>query len=247
MPELIHCVGTAQPITERRLFPRKKSRVNAILPTQLRLDGRGDRIYLYLVDISRGGMRFNTNRELPTGSDVILQFPLTSFESPLSERGSLWLPCHVVWNKRLAGGAWTHGVRFGELDAVSRSQVDEIVESFSPDGHRTRFRLHRRLEADVQVNPGESWETVHASNISVEGIGFRLERALREGDTVRVRVHLEFGLPPMELAACVAWRDRVDLGKYAYGFQFRDTLEEEALILQEYIFRCLEEEFGPDV
>ena len=99
--------------TERRSEKRRKSRVNKLVRAEIQTGQENFQTFLYLVDISHGGMRAHLDRKLEVGSEIRVAIPLDPY---LAGAGDLEARCRVVWGRELLGGTQVNGFEFLELD-----------------------------------------------------------------------------------------------------------------------------------
>lgn len=228
---------------ERRQAPRKHSPVNKILQADLTQEGQETAsVYVFLVDVSAGGMRLNVDRELPDEAVFQLGFPVVGFGEEVERlsSGRITVSCEVVWKRELVGGTWVHGLKFLDLDDTCAQTVRAMMEGFSPSGRRKRFRLNRLLPVAVKAEGCDKWCERYASDLSPEGLGIQLDEPLPEETDILVKLYPEFDLPVVQARARVAWTHETEQGRFKMGLRFQDIEEMEAQVLQRYIDRCLE-------
>ncbi len=229
---------------ERRRGERKISKLNKLLTGQVDL-GEGDQmVYLYLVDLSEGGMRVNVDQNFPEGQTFRLKLGLESFGTELGAAGVLDLPLQVVWQKRLVGGMTVAGLKFVDPTEEAREAVKQIMELFSVEGKRRRFRLNRVLGVGIGLDENTRWLYPLALDLSVGGMRIRTEENLVVGDELTLKIFLQFDLPVVNVNAKVVWKEEVQANRFQIGLEFQDVTEEVARPVQEYIDRCLAEEMG---
>jgi c-di-GMP-binding flagellar brake protein YcgR len=237
---------SAEPHTgpERRRGERKISKLNKLLTGQVDL-GEGDQmVYLYLVDLSEGGMRVNVDQNFPEGQTFRMKLGLESFGSELGQGGVLDLPLQVVWQKRLVGGMTVAGLKFVEPTEEAREAVKQIMELFSVEGKRRRFRLNRVLGVGIGLDENTRWLYPLALDLSVGGMRIRTEENLVVGDELTLKIFLQFDLPVVNVNAKVVWKEEVQANRFQIGLEFQNVTEDVARPVQEYIDRCLAEEMG---
>ncbi|MBI3928781.1 MAG: PilZ domain-containing protein [Armatimonadetes bacterium] len=227
---------------ERRQTPRRHSPVNKILLADLVVAERESvPVYVFVVDVSSGGIRINVDRELPDGETLELSLPVEGFGAEVIRltQGRATLRVQVVWKKMLLGGTWVHGLRFVDLDEATSAAVDAMMEAFSPSGRRMRFRLNRLLPVAIKTENGHFWIERFATDLSPEGLGVQLDAPLPEGQDVLVKIFPEFDLPVVQARARVAWTQETPSGKCKMGLRFSDIEAAGAEVIQRYIDRCL--------
>ncbi|MCE7872671.1 hypothetical protein DYH09_20120 [bacterium CPR1] len=237
---------SAEPHTgpERRRGERKISKLNKLLTGEIDL-GEGDQmVYLYLVDLSEGGMRVNVDQNFPEGKTFRMKLGLESFGTELGRSGVLDLPLQVVWQKRLVGGMTVAGLKFVDPTDEAREAVQQIMELFSVEGKRRRFRLNRVLGVGIGLEENTRWLYPLALDLSVGGMRIRTEENLVVGDELTLKIFLQFDLPVVNVNAKVVWKEEVQANRFQIGLEFQNVTEDVARPVQEYIDRCLAEEMG---
>lgn len=98
--------------SERRRLPR------FLLPGGVRPED-SNTIPLDVLDISVGGVRFESDKKLPPGTEIEFWFDYYYFEFKLS--------CQVTWTRLADNGAWEHGAVFGDLSRAERIVIADYV------------------------------------------------------------------------------------------------------------------------
>lgn len=229
---------------ERRRGERKVSKLNKLLTGQVDL-GEGDQmVYLYLVDLSEGGLRVNVDQNFPEDKQFRMKLALDSFGPELGQTGLLDLPVQVVWQKRLVGGMTVAGLKFVDPNEDVKESVKGIMELFSVEGKRRRFRLNRVLGVGIGLDENTRWLYPLALDLSVGGMRIRTEENLTVGDELTLKIFLQFDLPVVNVHAKVVWKEEVQPNRFQIGLEFQGVTEDVARPIQEYIDRCLAEEMG---
>ncbi|MEW6281020.1 MAG: PilZ domain-containing protein [Candidatus Eremiobacterota bacterium] len=231
---------------ERRGGVRKGSKLNKLLGAQVDLmDGEGEKLaYLYLVDLSEGGIRVNVDQHFPEETVFRMKLPLDSFGPELAKKQVVELPVQVVWQKRLIGGMTVAGLKFVDIPPDTHQVVKDIMERFTAEGRRKRFRLNRVLGVGIGLDENTRWLYPLALDLSVEGMRLRTEEDLTVGDELSLRIFLQFDLPVVNVTAKVVWKEQVNPGRFQLGLEFQQVDDATARPIQEYIDRCLAEETG---
>ena len=226
---------------DRRTSPRCPLSFNRFFEIHVASEsGSEDDFKSYLVDLSQGGIRINSEVPFPLEYDLTVTLP----EDVLGEKTTL--DCQVVWQKALYGASFIQGLAFKDLTETQQKLIDTRVtpeNGASRSISRQHFRLYRPFPIKLKADGHEEWLTSYATDLSVNGIGTRLAAPLEQGNPVRVRLELEFELPTVEVEARVAWSKSGDNG-VSHGLQFADVGPVEARTIKRYIDRCLE--FLPD-
>lgn len=228
------------PGAERRLDFRALWPIHKTLQGELYLDSaEPERVYLHVVDISRGGLGVNSHRELPKDHEFRMKLPLEGFGT---REQVLDFHCRVAWKKWLLGGTWGHGLQFTNLGGELISILEDIVSSVSDEGRRRRFRLNRMLPVAVREASDRPWlGERYASGLTLETVTVRLDNPLPPGQEVEVRLALEFGLPSLLVPATVRSSMQVAGGKHQMEMEFDILAPEQGRLLRTYIDRCMKE------
>jgi tetratricopeptide (TPR) repeat protein len=224
---------------DRRLHRRFNLGLNRFFELSLRNE-RGELFVVrsFLVDLSAGGLRVNSERPLP----VKETFELTLPSQLLGEE--LVVPARVTWQRALFGASYIQGVEFLKVTDDQVTRIEAVLsEGDLSEGGRQHYRLYRPFPIQVSNQEHPEWLSSYASDLSLEGVGTRLETELRSGQTVRLRLGLEFELPTVEVNATVAW-SRYGNNGVSHGLRFEEVGPVEARTIRLYIDRCLE--LSPD-
>jgi type IV pilus assembly protein PilZ len=107
------------PAVERRRDPR--------LPVNIRIDYQTVDAFFseFASNINQGGLYIKTAKPLPPGTGLNIQFLLPGKSRPIQVRGE------VVWvNERTTKGINPGmGIRFEDLDAETKAEINELVRS----------------------------------------------------------------------------------------------------------------------
>jgi c-di-GMP-binding flagellar brake protein YcgR len=200
----------------------------------LKVDSIEFKTFLYLVDISLGGLRANLDRALKKDSLVEIALPLRPY---LNEEVDLQARCRVAWNRELLGGTHVHGFEFQELQDDAMIQVERLFLAFSPEGKRKRFRLPGLL--NIAYFQEGIWKSWMARDISPQGLGLRMPEPLELEERLPFRIFLEDRgkYNPVEVTGRVSYLVEFDDEEYRLGIEFLEPSEEAALRIQEYIDR----------
>ncbi len=200
----------------------------------MKVDSVEFKTFLYLVDISLGGLRANLDRALAKDSRVELALPLRPY---LNEEVELRTTCRVAWNRELLGGTYVHGFEFQELRETDLRLVERLFHVFSPEGKRKRFRLPGLL--NIAYFQDGAWKSWMARDISPQGLGLQMPEPLELEERLPFRIFLEDRgkYDPVEVLGRVSYLVEFDDEEYRLGVEFIEPTEEAALRIQEYIDR----------
>jgi tetratricopeptide (TPR) repeat protein/c-di-GMP-binding flagellar brake protein YcgR len=223
---------------ERREHRRFNLGMNRFFDLSL-INAKGELLVVrsFLVDLSAGGLRINTEQPLPMRETFQLTLPSELL------RQELQLSARVTWQRALFGATYIQGVEFLDVTERQRAVLEAALGGDLSESGRQHYRLYRPFP--IQIAPSEEADWIHsyASDLSVEGVGTRLEDEISAGQQIRLRLGLEFELPAVEVAATVAW-SRPGSNGVSHGLRFEEVGPVEARTIRLYIDRCLE--LSPD-
>lgn len=224
---------------DRRRSRRFNLGLNRFFDLALRNDkGELQVIRSFLVDLSGGGLRVNTERPLPLRETFELTLPAELL------REEMRIPARVTWQRALFGATYIQGLEFQRISPEQKAHIEAILEeSDLQEKGRQHYRLYRPFPIQVSHQELPDWVSSYASDLSLEGVGTRLESEIRAGQSVRLRLGLEFELPTVEVEATVAW-SRYGSNGVSHGLRFDEVGPVEARTIRLYIDRCLE--LSPD-
>ncbi len=224
---------------DRRSHPRRNLEFNRFFDLQISdsASGPGQETRCFLVDVSLGGLRINSEKPLP---------PETSFWIELPQELGGQVPAfeaRVVWQRDLFGTSTIQGVELLNITTEQREALQAAIGE-APTAERTEGRQHFRLYRPVPIQvfraEEEVWEPLYASDLSQQGLGVQTQQDLDPEDQVRIRLMLEFELPIVEVSAKVAWSRKSEKG-YAHGLKFYELGPVEAKAIGLYIDHCMEQ------
>ena len=76
-------------------------------------------------DLSRGGIRFQHDVEMPIGSNLVLKLQVGLGEAPINCQGKI-LRCRMLHQSRI----YEVGIEFDSLEAKDQELIDRVVEKF---------------------------------------------------------------------------------------------------------------------
>ncbi|MFA7481263.1 MAG: PilZ domain-containing protein [Vulcanimicrobiota bacterium] len=217
---------------DRRSAERRKSRVNKLVHSKIETDSGEFQSFMYLVDISPGGLRANLDHHLEPNSKLRIRFPLKPY---LQDELEADLPCRVVWNRDLVGGTFVHGFEFQDLSPSTRELVERLFVAFSPEGKRQRFRLRHVL--NVAYLADQIWVSRVAFDISPEGLGLSMAELPQSDQTFQFRIYLEDRdkFDPVEVSGRVTYLVEIEEEPCRVGIQFIDPDPEAVQRIQKFI------------
>lgn len=230
-PEAPGLPDNSPPEAERRLTRRKTLWANKLMRASLEFNNQvQDEVYLYLVDVSDGGMRVNLDRQLDESMDTRLRFKLGTRNFSALVR--------AVWQKCLPGGTWVVGLAFRDTESANVEAARQLTDFFSPQGRRQRFKLSETLPVTVQCAQQEEWHNMVCVDLSLTGLKMRGEQVFDDNEIVRARITLRKG-SEAELRAQVMWQKKLGEERVEVGLRFLDPSTQAVSALQAYMDACV--------
>lgn len=215
---------------EQRTHERKGLRVHRLIRATLERDGESREKYLYVVDISEGGIRLNADDAFELDRPLRLCFTLQYIEFDVMVR--------PIWQKSLAGGTWTCGFAYHEPTPEQQAQIAQMVESFTVHGRRERFRLKALVSVALCPEGEEGWFNILLVDISPKGLRGLHDEALDKERLYSVRVILP-DMSEAEASARAVWQEEVGPTRHEFGMQFVAIEESYAQRIQSFIDRSV--------
>lgn len=214
---------------EHRVHERRGLRVHRLIRASVERNAETSELYLYLVDISEGGIRINADNPFDLDQAFRLTFTLQYLEFDVTVR--------PVWQKSLAGGTWTCGLAYHEPTPEQLDQVRQMVESFTAKGRRERFRLKALVSVALRADD-ENWFNILLVDISPKGLRGMWDEPLDAEKLLDVRV-IPPDLTEVEARARVVWQKEIGPGRHEFGLQFVEIEDQAAADIQSFIDRSV--------
>jgi c-di-GMP-binding flagellar brake protein YcgR len=223
---------------ERRTAERRKLKLKKIFSAEIMLDGTPQMCYLYIFDISEGGMRIHTDFSFPENKVIPVKFYL---DEPLE------IAVQVVWQKILVGGMHVIGIKYIDLDEESHARINRFMDKYSPEGKRKSYRLNRVLSVEMELS--DRTEKFYALTLDISPQGMRITNdfPLPEGETVPFRLLLDVDRPPVELNARIAWQKETSFETFMIGMEFIGVTSEATMRINDYIDKAMSGELDRQV
>ena len=142
-----------------------------------------------------------------------------------------------IWQKSLAGGTWTCGLAYHEPTPEQQEQVRQMVDSFTVEGRRERFRL-KALVSVALCATDEHWFNILLVDISPKGLRGMWDEALDPEVVLDVRI-IPPDLTEIPAQARVVWQQQIGPKRHEFGLQFVDIADEAAGQIQAFIDRSV--------
>lgn len=223
---------------ERRTAERRKLKLKKIFSAEVMLEGSPQMCYVYIYDISEGGMRVHSDFSFPEDKVIAVKFYL---DEPLE------VTVQVVWQKILVGGMHVIGIKYIDLDDESQARINRFIDKYSPEGKRKSYRLNRVLSVEMEL--ADRTEKFYALTLDISPQGMRVTNdfALPEGEAVPFKILLDVDLPPVILIAKVAWQKETSFDTFMIGLEFVNVTPDNVRRINGYIDKAMSGELDRQV
>jgi c-di-GMP-binding flagellar brake protein YcgR len=198
-------------VQERRVFERRKIVLDKSIKAEVLLESSDPRTtYIFIKDMSEGGLKIHSDMNLPVDMIIPIKFYLDS---------TLDVSVKVAWHKEL-GGMHIMGLQFMDITDEASGVVRAFMDRYSPEGLRRNYRLDRTLAFQIDAGEQSMDFCALALNISAEGMRLINEFILPEGKEFPLKIILETELPPVHFTAQVSWQKQTTFDNYMIGLNF---------------------------
>ena len=225
---------------DRRQARRKALKLNKIFAGEV---GEGldvAPLYLYIVDISDGGMKITCDMDMPT--DYLFHMKLAiDTEDPLDT------DIKVIWKKDLFGGTKIMGVQFVNPPLKSVNAIKEFMEKHSEEGKRRAYRLDRVLPVELEIE--DHTERFNTLTMDLSTVGMRISNPfpLPYDKKITLKLLLDFEETPVHLGAKVIWQRETSYDQHIIGIEFTDVHSEDKGRINLYIDRAISGELDKKI
>jgi hypothetical protein len=218
--------------SERRSEARKKISLKRTFAAEVHLDGI-QRCYLYIVDISSGGLKVMTDLVFPKQKAFMIRLLLNV---PVD------FPVEVVWHKQMVGYMNIFGLKFVEMTDAAYNAIGSFVDKYSIDMSKKISRVDKMLS--VQTLRDGEWKNFYAyvMNVNPQGMEFTTDEILPLNDNFPLRCFFEHGQPPIELTVKILFQKEISMGRLKGWMEFTETEEANKLRLSEFLERQIQGE-----
>jgi len=217
---------------ERRSTVRKKISLKKTFSAEVQLD-TPQKCYLYIVDISHGGMKIMTDLVFPERRTFLITFYLEQ-EDPLE------LAVEVVWKKQVVGYMNVMGMKFVAMSPKSFNKIEQFVSKYSIDTSKRIFKLNKMIT--MQIEKGEEWANFYAYilSISPQGLEYTTDYNIPENEEFGLRFYADQGQAPIEAKARILFQKEISMGRLKGWLEIVSMSDPNRLRLTEYIDKLLQ-------
>jgi hypothetical protein len=218
--------------SERRSEARKKISLKRTFAAEVHLD-EIQKTYLYIVDISSGGLKVMTDLVFPKRRTFLIRITLNE---PYD------FPVEVVWHKQMVGYMNIFGLKFVEMSDAAYNSIGRFVDKFSIDMTKKISRVDKMLS--VQRLADGEWKNFYAyvMNVNPQGMEFTTDEILPTNEKFTVRCFFEHAQPPIELNVTVLFQKEISMGRQKGWMEFSFADEASKLLLSEFLERQIQGE-----
>ncbi|MCE1247490.1 MAG: PilZ domain-containing protein [Firmicutes bacterium] len=219
-------------LQDRRHFRRKALKLNKIFVGEV---GEGldvAPIYLYIVDISEGGLRITSDMNLPM--DYVFHLSLIlDMPKPLDT------DIKIIWRREIFGGTNLFGVQFMNPSDEAKQLIKDFMEQHSAEGKRRAYRLDRILPVEMEIE--DRAEIFNTLTLDLSTVGMRISNPfpLPYDKKIRIKLMLDFEDTPVHLDARLVWQKETTYNQYVAGIEFTDLRMDDKGRINLYIDRAI--------
>ncbi|MFH0802359.1 MAG: PilZ domain-containing protein [bacterium] len=216
---------------ERRVFERKKIVLDKNIKAEITLGSTTPRtIYLFIKDMSEGGLKIHSDINLPPDENIPIKFFLEDI---------LNLTVRVAWHKEV-GGMHIMGLQFMDIAPDASGIIRNFMDKYSPEGRRKNFRLDRVLA--VEMTEGNLSQKFYAFTLNLSTAGMRLinEFPLPENIDIPLSLVLEMDLPPVSCIARVARHKETSFAQLMIELHFVSVSQEFSDRIDAFLDKAIE-------
>jgi len=217
---------------DRRDTKRKSLKLNKVFAGEV---GEGldiAPVYLYIINISVGGMRVTCDMDMPLNYVFHLNLAIDS-SAPLDTN------IKVIWKKDLFGGTKIMGIKFVNPSEKTNRAILEFMERYSEEGKRRAFRLDRVLPVELEIE--KQTEKFNTLTMDLSTVGMKISNPfpLPFDKKISLKLMLDFEESPVYLGAKVVWQKETTYDQYVVGIEFVGIRDEDKGRINLYIDRAI--------
>lgn len=217
---------------ERRTEERKKISLKKPFLAEIHLD-QVRKTYIYIVDVSHGGMKIVTDLTIPEDQTFTLK---------LNMKEPATFVVKSIWQRQILGYMNAVGIKFMELSPEARAIVDSIVNKFAIDISRSICSPRKMM--DFQIQQDGQWQTFYAYviNLSLEGLEYTTDFILPINEEFHLKAFFIQAEAPLEMAGRIASEKDLSMGRTKGWLEFVNLDDKSRLRLKEFIISQIQGE-----
>jgi hypothetical protein len=217
---------------EKRKSPRKLLPLIRSIPLTIEINGGKEDLSIFLLDISRSGMRIISDFDFTLNSTIPLRL---SVENLLVE-----MEATISWKKTLWYGMYFVGFQFRRIITEDFDRMCRFLEGLSADDRREHFRLERDLLLELQDESREVKCYSITCDLSASGVKTAYRGAPFKPDSeVYCTIFTGFEEDQFEVRARTVWSREPQKNLSVSAFKFIHLDEETNKRIQKLIELCI--------
>lgn len=192
-----------------------------------------------LNDISVGGLRMETYKQLSEQDVLELRLQIPGIEGELKAEGK------AVWQRKLTSEVFDTGISFTSMEVQSQEKLTNFIAGIAGKIEERREFVRYALNATIKyqlLDMPEMEKNCKSIDVSSMGLKVLLDEQLEKG----TKLYIAFKLPDEDceiIAECtvVAWTRKGEENLFETGIQFLKISEEHKEKISRYIKRQLKE------
>ncbi|MDQ7823410.1 MAG: PilZ domain-containing protein [Candidatus Eremiobacteraeota bacterium] len=223
---------------ERRTEARKKISLKKTFPAEILIDDP-QKCYLYIVDISRGGMKVMTELAFPDHRAFILRLYL--------DEEAVEFAVEKVWHRQVVGYMNAMGLKFIALSQKALNIIENFVAKYSIDTSKRIIKPNKMI--NLQIMRHDEWVPFYAYLLTLgpQGFEFTSDYEFPEGEEFPLRFFIAQGQPPIEVSAKILFIKEITLGRKKGWMEFVEITEQNRLRLLEHLDKTLQGELPSNI
>ncbi len=227
---------------ERRYFVRKVCLIHKLLYALFQwVDEQKEERYIYLVDLSPGGMRFTTERKLE-GAAAGPFYLCFSLEGIRTENyffsGDFFTQARLAWQKPYAGDSWVAGLQFLYVPDEMKALITRLTDEFGETSRSQHVRLKNAVDIRFRPQGSEAdWWRGQTHDLSPRGLVAKFGVGSEASPSLEAGARVEVKLPEqhVQFIGEVRWQRPVGEQKREMGLRVLDVPQKDAQVLHEFL------------
>lgn len=217
---------------ERRIEERKKIYLKKPFHAEIHLD-EVCKTYIYIVDISHGGMKIMTDLSIPDKVEFTIK---------LLMRETISFVVETIWQRQVLGYMNAIGLRFVELSPEATNMIEGIMNKFAIDTSKKAYSLNKMV--NLQIQEEGQWKNLYAYIIEMSpaGLEYTTDYIFPINEEFILRAFLIAGEPPIEVRAKIVSEADLSMNRTMGFIEFVEIDERSKLRLSEHIVKLLQGE-----
>jgi hypothetical protein len=216
--------------SERRSRERSKVTLKRTFSSEIRA-GSIESCYIYIVDMSTGGMMVMTDFPLPEKDSFAIKILL---EDPME------FAVRLVWQKQIMSQMNVTGLQFTDTTEETARNACTFIDRFSLETTKKTVRLNKMMPS--QIRKDDEWVNfyLYIMSLGIRGFEFTTDFELPVDQPFTLRIFLEPRKNPIETEARVLFRKEISMERKKGWLEFLSLSEQNRLRIKEHIARLIQ-------